>query len=174
MLKKFSLALILAFSSMFPVQAQSMDWLNIANSRNGDSVDVDLNSIQSSGSLVSYRLRVVYSRPTQDGAKLVGYQQITDCNSGVFQVQEIIAFNRQRNVILNQRYDNAPVRRVEQGTLGHATYNFVCQAQNESTSDALLRARIQMQRDLLRAYTVDIPNSVSNQLNAIYQLSIMK
>ncbi|MEH2005829.1 surface-adhesin E family protein [Nostoc sp.] len=129
MFKKLTLVLILALSTALPSYAQSMNWVNVASSNDGTKLDVDTNSIHRSGSLVGYSIRMRYPRPDKIGAVIGGIQEIADCNSGVFQVQESIAFNRQNMIVFNQKYNNAPVQQVESGTLGHAKYNFVCQAQ---------------------------------------------
>ncbi len=160
MFRKLTLGTLLALSFALPAHAQSTNWVNIANFRDGKSFDVDLNSVERFDSVVGYRTRTRLPRPDSNGAVVFGYQQITDCYSGASQTLEIVSVNRQNRVIFNEQYDDAPIEQIKRGTLGHKVYSFLCQAQNDSAID--------FQRALLRAYTVDIPNSVSEQLNAVF------
>ncbi|BDI18663.1 hypothetical protein ANSO36C_44650 [Nostoc cf. commune SO-36] len=152
MFRKLTLGLILALSTVLPSHAQSMDWVNVGSSNEGIELDVDANSIQRSGYLVEYSIRMRYLRPDKSGAVIAGIREIADCNSGVFQVQESIAFNRQNKIVFNQKYNNAPVQQVESGTLGHAKYSFVCQAQ--------------MHRDVVQDF-VDISRAATESVNTV-------
>ncbi|MGI2904253.1 hypothetical protein [Tolypothrix sp. VBCCA 56010] len=159
MFRKLTLGTMLALSFVLPAHAQSTNWVNIANSKDGKSFDIDLSSVERFDSIVGYRTRIRLSRPDSNGTVLSAYQQITDCDSGTSQTVGIVSLNRQNRIIFNEQYDNAPIEQIKRGTLGHKVYSFLCQAQNNSDID--------FQRDLLRAYTVDIPNSVTEQVKAV-------
>jgi hypothetical protein len=159
MFRKLTLGTFLALSFVLPTHAQSSDWVNVANSRDGTSFDVDLGSVERFDSAVGYRTRIRLPRPDSNGAVLFGYRHITDCYSGASKTLGIISLNQQNQVIFNEHYDNAPIEQIKRGSVGHNVYNSLCQAQNNSAVD--------FQRALLRAYTIDIPNSVSEQINAV-------
>lgn len=160
MFNKLILGTLLALSLVLPVHAQSTKWVNVANFRDGKSFDVDLNSIEQFDSVIAYRTRIRLPRPDNNGAVAIGYKQAMDCYSAKSQTLETLVVNRQNRVIFNKKYNNAPIQQVKQGTLGHKVYSVLCQAENDSDMD--------LQRALSRAYAVDIPNAVAEQINAIF------
>ncbi|MBN3924383.1 hypothetical protein [Nostoc sp. NMS4] len=129
MLRKFSLSFLLVLATVLPVHAETTQWVNIGSSENGSQLDIDVNSVQTSGSLVGYLSRMRYSQPDKKGTVITVSRGIMDCNSGTFQIQEFIAINRQRKIISHEQYNNVPIEQVRVGTLGNTTYSFLCQAQ---------------------------------------------
>ena len=162
MIKKLVLASMFLLSIALPAQAQPRtNWVNIANFTNGNSLDVDFNSVQRSGSLVQYLTRMRTSYPDTNGAILTAYQEIANCDSGAYQTLAITAINQQRQIIFNQQYNNASVQAITLGSPRHEVYRLLCQTQNtESANERQAEA-------MIRAVSVDIPNSVANMVRAV-------
>lgn len=165
MIKKLALALMFSLFAALPAHAQPRsNWVNIANFTDGNRLDVDFNSVQRSGSLVGYLTRMRYPHPDRNGVILTAYQEIANCNSGAFQTLGIAAINQQRQIIFNQRYDNASVQQIRPGSPRHEVYRLVCQTQNSNSNS---NSAIELQRDLGYLYGVAIPNAVANEIRAV-------
>lgn len=160
MFRELTLGTLLALFFVVPAHAQSTQWVNVANFRDGKSFDIDLNSVEQFDSVIAYRTRIRLPRPDNNGAVAIGYRQAIDCYSGASQTLETLVVNRRNRVIFNKKYDNAPTQQIKQGTLGHKVYSVLCQEENNSD--------VELQRALVRAFAVDIPNAVSKQIDVIY------
>ena len=111
------------------------EWVNVSKAKNGNHYDVEASSVRYSGNLAIYRTRIRLNYPSKNGAKIIGFLEVTDCGSGAY--QELAQFELNSKGKLINSYEpgyDAPVEQTKVGSVQHGIYNFVCPGQTTATS----------------------------------------